>query len=269
MTILAVDDEKGALNLLTDAIHAAVENADVHPFNSPEEALTFAESAHVDVAFLDIQMFGMNGIDLAKKLKSTNDKMNLIFVTGYDEFAKDAVFLHASGYVTKPVTRQKVKEQTENLLHPAVDPKEKFFARTFGNFEFFVDGKPLAFARERSKELLAVLIDREGASLTTEQIAAVMYEERNYDRKLKNLLMPIIRSLQETLDSVGASDILVRTWGHLAVDTSKFRCDAYDYNAGDVDAINKFKGEYMASYSWGEERSAEFYWDRVEKSEKK
>ena len=265
MVILAVDDEQGALSLLTDAITSASPDADINPFNSPEEALKFSKDTCVDIAFLDIRMFTMTGLQLADELKKTNQKMNIIFVTGYDEFTLDAIYLHASGYITKPVTRQKVKEQMDNLLHPLENEKERFFAQTFGNFEFFVDGKPLSFPRKKSKELLALLIDRDGTSLTTEQIAAVLYEDRNYDRKLKNQLMPIIRCLQETLTSASAGQILIKTWGHLSVDTTKFRCDAYDYRTGDADAINSFRGEYMANYSWAEERSADFYWDRVEK----
>lgn len=265
MTIIAVDDEKGALTLLSDAIGAVLPDARKETFDNPSKAVAFAEQNNVDIAFLDIHMFGISGLEVAKKIKQCCPKTNIIFVTGYEEFARDAVRLHASGYITKPITAEKIKLEMENLLHPIDYSSERFFAKTFGRFEFFVDGKPLSFKREKSKEVLALLIDNEGASLTTEQIASYIYEERYYDRKLKNTLMPIIRSLQETLQEAGAEEILVKTWGHLAVDTSKFHCDSYDYMAGEPYAINCFRGEYMSNYSWAEERSAGFYWDRVEK----
>ena len=265
MKVLAVDDEKGALTLLADAIERVIPEAQTELFDNPSKAVAFAESNVIDIAFLDIHMFGISGLELAKKIKQFHPKTNIIFVTGFDEFAKDAVRLHASGYVTKPVTAEKIRAEMENLLHPIDYSSERFFARTFGRFDFFVDGKPLSFKREKSKEVLALLIDNEGASLTTEQIASYIYEERDYDRKLKNTLMPIIRSLQESLQEVGAEDILVKTWGHLAVDTSKFHCDSYDYRAGEIYAINCFRGEYMSNYSWAEERSASFYWDRIER----
>ena len=268
MLIIAVDDEAGALALLCDAIKANLPEADLHPFRSPDEALGFAREHKADIAFLDIRMFGTTGIELAAKMKETNPALNVIFVTGYDEFTLDAIYLHASGYVTKPVTAAKVREQLDNLLHPLEAPTDRFFARTFGNFEFLADGKPVSFPREKSRELLALLIDRNGTSLTTEQIAAVLYEDRFYDRKMKNLLMPIIRCLTETLESVGAGEVLIKTWGHLAVDKTKFRCDAYDYADGVPEAINSFRGDYMANYSWAEERAALFYWDRVDATEK-
>ncbi len=266
MRVLAVDDEKGALDLVADAVKTVLPEAELNLFDSPSMAVLFAEKNTVDIAFLDIHMFGMSGLDIARRLKQFNPKTNIIFVTGFDEFALDAVHLHASGYITKPVTPEKIKAEMQNLLHPIDFSSERFFANTFGRFDFFVDGKPLSFKREKSKELLALLIDHEGASLTTEQIASYLYEERNYDRKLKNTLMPIIRSMQETLESAGAGEILVKSWGHLAVDTKKFHCDSYDYMAGEIYAINRFRGEYMSNYSWAEERSASFYWDRIERT---
>ncbi len=268
MRILAVDDETGALKLLCDAIGKACPNDELHSFTNPEDALSFAKNNPVDTAFLDIRMFGMTGLELAKKLKSTNPRINIVFATGFDEFAIDAIGIHASGYLTKPVTVQKIAEQMQNLLNPPDATAESFFAQTFGNFDFFVNGKPLSFPREKSKELLALLVDRGGATLTTEQIASVLYEEKNYDRKVKNTLMPVIRCMLDTLNAAGAGDIIVKTWGHLAVDTAKFTCDAYDYNAGKPYAINLFKGEYMANYSWAEDRCAEFYWDKYEKEDK-
>ena len=265
MKIIAVDDEQGALKLLNEAIVKAVNDAELVSFGSPLEALGYAEKNLVDIAFTDIHMFTMTGLELAARLKKTNPLMNIIFVTGFDEYAKDAVTLHASGYVTKPVTALKIEREMNNLLHPTEKAPSRFYARTFGNFDFLVDGKPISFPREKSKELLALLVDREGASLTTEQMAAVLYEERNYDRGIKNQLMTVIRCLTETLTSAGAVDAVIKTWGHLALNTSAVRCDAYDYMRGDPEAINRFRGEYMAQYSWAEERAAEFYWENEKK----
>ena len=71
-------------------------NADLHPFRKQSELLADAEENGCDIAFLDIHMRGMNGVELAKGLKQINPKMNIIFVTGYDEYTGDAMRLHAS-----------------------------------------------------------------------------------------------------------------------------------------------------------------------------
>ena len=58
-------------------------------------------------------------------------------------------------------------------------------AKTFGNFELFVNGKPVFFAREKSKEMLAYLIDRRGAVVNKKEIMGILFEDREYDRELQ------------------------------------------------------------------------------------
>lgn len=61
------------------------------------------------MAFLDIDMRGTNGMELAKRLKENQPKINIIFVTGYSEYMGDAFSIHASGYVLKPPTKEKIE----------------------------------------------------------------------------------------------------------------------------------------------------------------
>lgn len=110
--------------------------------------------------------------------------------------------------------------------------------QTFGHFEVFVNGKPLTFERKKAKELLAYLVDRHGASVTTEHMAAVLYEDENYDHKLKSRVTSASSSLQSTLKGAGVADILVKSWGHLAIDPEKIKCDAYDFEKWDMSAVN-------------------------------
>ena len=69
MIVLAVDDERFALENLVESITHASSDAQVHRFRYPEDALDFAKENHVDVAFLDVEMVGMNGVELAQRLK--------------------------------------------------------------------------------------------------------------------------------------------------------------------------------------------------------
>ena len=124
--------------------------------------------------------------------------------------------------------------------------------QTFGNFAVFVNENMLTFEREKAKELLAYLVDRHGTPVTTEQIAYILWENETYDRKLKNKVTTIISSLRSTLREAGVENILIKTWNNLALDVNKVKCDAYDFEKGDLVAINSFRGEYMANYSWAE-----------------
>jgi two-component SAPR family response regulator len=100
--------------------------------------------------------------------------------------------------------------------------------------------------------MFAYLIDRAGSSVTTEQIAVALWEDRIYDNTLKNYVSTVLGSLRRTLRRVGREDVLIKTHNHLSVDPEKIKCDAYDYEKGVVSAINSFRGEYMVNYSWAE-----------------
>ncbi len=78
-------------------------DADVEGFEDQDELLEEAEKNGCDVVFLDIHMPGMNGVEVAKRLKEINRKMNIIFVTGFSDYKGDAMDMKASGYIMKPV----------------------------------------------------------------------------------------------------------------------------------------------------------------------
>ena len=120
MRILCVDDEPLMLRMLEKAVRGAKPDADITAYRKQTELLEDAKQNGCDVAFLDIHMRGMNGVELAKNLKEVNPKMNIIFVTGYDEYTGDAMRLRASGYVMKPVTKEKLEEELRELRFPIV-----------------------------------------------------------------------------------------------------------------------------------------------------
>ena len=109
MRIIAVDDEKLALESLSRAIKAIVTEDEVVSFRYAEDALEYARENACDIAFLDIEMVGMSGVELAAELKKYNSEINIVFCTGYGNYRDAAFELHASGYLMKPITPEKVK----------------------------------------------------------------------------------------------------------------------------------------------------------------
>ena len=77
MRILCVDDEPLALQMLELSIGKAKPDAEVIGFEEPEDLIEEAEKNGCDIAFLDIHMSGMDGVEAAKKLKEINPKMTL------------------------------------------------------------------------------------------------------------------------------------------------------------------------------------------------
>ena len=245
MRILAVDDEKLLLEALADAIGKAEPAAEIFCFRSGKEALTFAAQTPCEVAFLDIHMRDMDGILLAKELKCINPTVNIIFATGCSEYALDALDLHCSGYLMKPVTPEKVRRELDDLRYP-IRQKRVYF-QTFGNFEVFVDGIPVKFKYEKTRELLAYLVDR-GTFCTNGGIMSVLWEKSVSDSYLRMLR----KDLTDTFQRAGCGDILVQKRGSLAIVPERVACDYYDWKRGEPQACNAYRGEYMTQYSWSE-----------------
>ena len=264
MHIIATDDEQSALNVLMGAVREAVPLATVHGFRNPLEALEFMKETKCEIAFLDIQMRGMNGVVLARQLKEIYPKVNIVFVTGYSQYANEAFALHASGYVYKPVTADKIINEMENLRNPVKWKDTGIYVNTFGNFELIVNEKEVSFGREKSKEMLAYLVDKQGKRATRKELAMVLFERDDYSRATQNYLSKIIKELVTVLERVGAEGILKRGLNSYAVDVDAFFCDLYDYEKDNVtaDELNRFQGEYMKQYSWAEVTLARLFWEK-------
>ncbi|UQZ90937.1 two-component system response regulator [Deltaproteobacteria bacterium Smac51] len=253
MNIIAVDDERLALLVMEQAIMEVVPEAELYCYTSPEEALDHARKKPVDVAFLDIEMDSISGISLALELKQISPTTNIIFVTAHTDYMGYAFSMYASGYVLKPADPARVKLELENLRHPVNPPDEhRLRMQCFGNFEVFLDGRPLSFPRSKSKQLLAYLVDRKGSGVSIPEICAVLWPERDYSISLQKQAQTIIAQMIKTLKDAGLNDLIRKSWNSLSVDTSKFSCDYYELLNGNVAALNKYTGEYMSSYSWAE-----------------
>lgn len=247
MRVLAVDDEKLQLLRLKHAVEEAFpKEAEVLCCSSSAQALENAQEGEIDVAFLDIEMPGMNGIELAKRLKAIYPKVNIVFVTAYDQYALDAYRIHASGYVNKPVNAEKVAAELANLRNPVSLPlSKKLQVKCFGNFEVFHSGEPVSFAYAKSKELFAYLVDREGASATLGELNAVLWEE-DHPSYLRNL----IADIQSTLKNINAGAVFLKRRNACSIDVEQLDCDAYEYKKGNPDAVRAYRGEYMSQYVW-------------------
>lgn len=249
MTIVAVDDEKLAMEGLVTAIEKAVPDTKVFGFRNAENVLSFIEENSCNIAFLDIEMRKMNGIELAKRLKLKQPDINIIFTTGYSEYTVDAFALHASGYVMKPITSEKISREIADLRHPVEHlPSKRIRVQTFGNFEVFADELPMQLQYNKSRELLAYLVDRHGALCTNNEIMAVLWEDEVRSSYLKNLRSDLFAALSK----VDSEDIIVKQRGKLGIVPEKIDCDYFDWLNGDAKAINAYKGEYMSQYSWAE-----------------
>lgn len=254
MNILAVDDETNARELLVKEIQRVCPDDVVDAFALPVDAIVAADQTDYQVAFLDVEMPQMNGVQLAKKLKLAHPQINVIFVTAYREYSLDAMEMHASGYLLKPVSGQAIQQELEHLRYPVEAEQKGVRALTFGNFDFLSQGQSVRFARSKSKEALAYLIDRHGQGVSKKEMAAILFENEAYSKQVQDYVGKIMQELAKALKDIGAEKVLIRKFNYYAVDPKEFSCDLYEYENGDPNAINHFRGEYMSQYSWAEDR---------------
>lgn len=248
MKVICIDDEKIILNHTVSMLEKLDEFDQVIGFNWVDDALAYInENRDINLAFLDIEMPGTNGIELARKIRELAPEIMIIYVTGFSNYALDAFDIGAIGYLLKPIKVEKVKECLSRIkqLQGVKVSSDVISIKTFGNFEVYYKGSPVNFAYSRTKEMLAYLVDRKGADCTLNEIQAALFEEDVHSSYIRTLK----KNLLDTLEKIGQKDIIRSNRGRIGLEKDKVKCDYYDYLNGDITEV---PNEYMSQYSFGE-----------------
>lgn len=255
MNILIVDDERAAAQDLEVVLSSVVPYAEIKKALSGNEALLLMEEMLFDIAFLDIEMPNMSGMELARKVSKIYPRMNLVFLTAYPEYALEAHQLFASGYLLKPAMEEDVREVFSHLRNPIMDYVTGLYVRCFGNFEVFYNGNIVSFKRNKAKEMLAYLVDRRGSSATNLEIRSVLFQDDQRDaHRMRDHFHHIAADLRDTFKALGCEDVLAWEHNAYAVRPDRIPCDYYRALSLDPLSLSQFKSEYMSQYPWAQER---------------
>lgn len=129
--------------------------------------------------------------------------------------------------------------------------------RTFGYFDVFVGDKAVAFRNKKSKELFALLVDRRGGFVSSEEAISFLWEDELVNSVTLARYRKVALRLKNILEEYGISDVMETVDGKRRIVTEKVRCDLYDYLSGKEEFAQLFKGNYLTNYSWGENTLAE------------
>ena len=215
------------------------------------------ETANVLILDFDAQFHQFSPGELIQILRDIQPSLYVIAVTQYITLAVEAFKARVNAFLVKPIFPNDLKNELTYYLHShAMMLPRRIYAKTFGNFGLFIDGKPLAFRRAKAKELLAYLIDRRGSFVTNGQAISILWEDRENDHVTNSMYRTVVASMRSTLKDNGIEFILIKQRNNLAVDTEKFECDYYRFVEGKPTFGNDFVGEYMVNYDWAESTTA-------------
>lgn len=246
MKIIAVDDEKLMLDMLVKNISIVRPDAEIIKFQYSDEALEYVKENEIDIAFLDIRMPGIDGLELGKEILSLYPEVNLIYCSAYEEYLSEAFReVRCNGYITKPADVDDIRKELDNLRVPVKqEASNKIRIQCFGRFEVYLNGTPLNFESSKTKELLAFLVYNSGGICSNQEIISALWDdEGRHDSYFKK----IRKDLQDTLTQQGCEDILWRQWGGIGINMDMVDCDYYQWKK---DNLGKYEGDFMIQYSW-------------------
>ncbi len=144
-------------------------------------------------------------------------------------------------------------EKSKDILSAlTINEEPLVYIRTFGYFDVFVNGAPIAFRNKKSKELLALLVDRKGGFVTSEEAISFLWEDESASAVTLARYRKVALRLKNILEEYGISSIVESVDGKRRIVNEKVSCDLYDYLSGDSQHKQLFKGSYLTNYSWGE-----------------
>ncbi|MBO7333347.1 MAG: response regulator [Lachnospiraceae bacterium] len=270
--VIAVDDEQNALNRFERLISQDSRLTLLSTFTKPLEALEYAKNNHVDIAFLDIEMPGMTGLELAESLMDYNPYIEIVFVTAYNQYALEAFRAHATGYLLKPLSREDFTAQIDimekKLSKERIPKDDMLYVSCLGSFSIRrtpEEGENIRFRTSKAEELLAFLIHSEGRSRSKDMILDSLWPDADLDKAANNFRVTCTY-IRNTLADLGYIDILLRDHDDYSVNISRIKCDYIEFrkkvnNISELSlseaqaAIALYKGPYLENrfYDWAED----------------
>lgn len=243
MVVLVLDEDSQALRALVRVIGNALPYDAIHSFDQVEEALSFAEKNLVDVCFLETHFGKRSGITVAGKIQKLYPQVNIVFCSTDAGYAMQALALYCSAYLMKPVSGEAIRDAVAHLRYPVEENNSPIYIQCIGNFEVFVHGEPIRFKYTRTKELLAYLVDRNGAVCSTAWIAAALFGDEEHVSYLKQLR----KDLVDTFAALGFPEVIRSSKGALSINRNAVRCDYFEYRNGKRSSM---PDEYMTQFSF-------------------
>ncbi|OKP91652.1 histidine kinase [Paenibacillus helianthi] len=201
-TVVVVEDEKPILELMKVVVGRNPDCQVVGAFSNPLEALEALPSLKPDIAFLDVEMPKLSGLELAGRMIDCCEHTRIVFTTAHKEYALEAFNVFAFDYILKPITPASVQRITDRLLKESgrpvstnMDlPSQRTSIRCFGGFEVRnFKGDLVRWPTRKTEELFAYLLCYPNQEAGKWQLVDALWPEMDEARSVHNLHNTVYR----------------------------------------------------------------------------
>ena len=223
MIAICVDDEPILLDWLCRVVSMSPDIEQVEKFTNETAALDYAQQHPFDIAFLDVELHAMDGLSVAEHLRTIRPECGIVFCTGHANYAVDAITrLRVDGYLLKPIEPTDVQREIDRIKQRYQPGETLLTVDLSGSISIFdKTGNPVRFRRKKTEQLLAVLVQQNGQSLSTRKLCELLWEDSNTSQYLyeknENYLSQLFTDLRHTLEECGAENVLKKTADGYAV----------------------------------------------------
>ena len=233
---IIVDDEENIIEEIKDVIESLGDIKVVSWDTNPINAVETIKNIDVQIAFLDIDMPGMNGIKLAEKINSINPNIEIIFITAYNKYALEAFEVNAIDYILKPVRKERVEKSLKRIIkiigeNLSKDNMSKVKVRSFKKFEVLIGNDLVKWRILKDGELFAYLTENVNIPLHKEKIIQDLWEEIDLKNALIYLQSSIYR-LRKLLSGCGFDNCISYANNCYTMKKVNIYCDIWKFREG-------------------------------------
>lgn len=254
MKTILVESGTGAVSLFRPKIESMPNFKITGIFTSGDKVEDDILNDEPDLAIISNGISG-EGFEVGKRLQQVKPNILLVYLVESENNIVEILKLRAVTYLMPPYKMEDFVYAMEAAALLYERQHRRIYARTFGHFDLFLDGRPVLFKSAKAKELLALLIDRQGGVVDSEQIISILWEGRPKDEATQSLCSKLCKTLYRELKFYGIENVLISFRGYRSINTELIRCDLYDMLEGRKEAVMSYYGEYMKEYAWAEYRN--------------
>lgn len=268
LRIAVLDDENHALERFESVVSGFDDIVLGGLFDDAEDLCSYLKNNPLDVVFLDIEMPGKSGMQLAEELHSMTPNLSVVFVTAFSQYAVDAFELSVADYLMKPVSKERLRKTLDRIAINR-QQSERFTKRVsihcFKRFELKINDEMLTLNHlMKARELLAFLVSRKGAEASWEQITEALWPDADYEKAHNNLHITTFR-LRKWLTENGILQIFEAKRNSYRIVPTEINSDLIDLDRAlqDGDLIRAdllYRGEFLEEegYEWAYPIQAEW-----------